>query len=112
MRTSTTWSRRCSATPSTDLRLLQPPGREKDETMTDHKPTSTAVRALSLLLVVNVALAVALSGCKRKQVAEGEGTATKQQSIQNIGSDTMVNLAQAWAEEYVKVDPGISVEVG
>src|SRR6185503_3081478 len=31
--------------------------------------------------------------------------------IQNIGSDTMVNLAQAWAEAYAKVDPNVSVEV-
>jgi len=31
--------------------------------------------------------------------------------IQNIGSDTMVNLAQAWAEEYAMVEPLVSVEV-
>jgi phosphate transport system substrate-binding protein len=31
--------------------------------------------------------------------------------IQNIGSDTMVNLAQAWAEEYAAVEPSVSVEV-
>ncbi len=33
------------------------------------------------------------------------------QTIQNAGSDTMVNLAQAWAEEYGNVNPAISVEV-
>jgi len=33
------------------------------------------------------------------------------QVIQNIGSDTMVNLAQAWAEAYRKVEPSVSVEV-
>jgi phosphate transport system substrate-binding protein len=37
--------------------------------------------------------------------------AAKKTSIQNIGSDTMVNLAQAWAEEYGKANPGVSVEV-
>lgn len=31
--------------------------------------------------------------------------------IRNAGSDTMVNVAQAWAEEYSKVDPSVSVEV-
>jgi len=31
--------------------------------------------------------------------------------IQNTGSDTMVNVAQAWAEEYVNVAPEVSVEV-
>lgn len=31
--------------------------------------------------------------------------------IQNTGSDTMVNLAQAWAEAYAKIDSTVSVEV-
>jgi len=31
--------------------------------------------------------------------------------IQNIGSDTMVNLAQEWADAYRLVDPTVSVEV-
>jgi phosphate transport system substrate-binding protein len=31
--------------------------------------------------------------------------------IQNTGSDTIVNLAQAWAEEYARVNPAVSVEV-
>ena len=31
--------------------------------------------------------------------------------IQNAGSDTIVNLAQAWAEAYAKVDATVSVEV-
>ena len=35
----------------------------------------------------------------------------KKQTIQNKGSDTMVNLAQAWAEEYKKVAPDVDVEV-
>ena len=39
------------------------------------------------------------------------GLAADKQTIQNIGSDTMVNLAQAWAEAYHKVDPSVSVEV-
>jgi phosphate transport system substrate-binding protein len=54
------------------------------------------------------ALAVALAGlpagCSR---SKGTGKAM----IQDTGSDTMVNLAQAWAEQYAKVEPGVSVEV-
>ena len=42
--------------------------------------------------------------------SSGGGSQAKQ-SIQNIGSDTMVNLAQAWAEAYATVDPSVSVEV-
>ena len=32
-------------------------------------------------------------------------------AVANIGSDTMLNLAAAWAEAYDKVEPSISVEV-
>jgi phosphate transport system substrate-binding protein len=43
-------------------------------------------------------------GCRR-------GTDPEKTVIQNTGSDTMVNVAQAWAEEYASVDPAVSVEV-
>ncbi len=52
------------------------------------------------------------AGCKRKAADEnGVPAATKKVVIQNIGSDTMVNLAQAWAEAYAKTAPNVSVEV-
>ena len=59
-------------------------------------------------------------GCSKKNAdggppgaadSAGETTKGEKKSIQNIGSDTMVNLAQAWAESYSKVDPSVSVEV-
>jgi phosphate transport system substrate-binding protein len=58
------------------------------------------------------ALAVCLlqTGCGKSEPSGG-GDATKKQTIQNKGSDTMVNLAQAWAEEYKKVAPDVDVEV-
>ncbi|MBI4325709.1 MAG: phosphate ABC transporter substrate-binding protein [Chloroflexi bacterium] len=68
-----------------------------------------AVAALTAIL--------GLAGCGKKESVPGEaggaGAAPTAQktSIQNIGSDTMVNLAQAWAEEYAKVVPSVSVEV-
>jgi phosphate transport system substrate-binding protein len=43
--------------------------------------------------------------------ATGIGKAADKKAIQNIGSDTMVNLAQAWAEAYQKIDKNVSVEV-
>jgi phosphate transport system substrate-binding protein len=59
-----------------------------------------------------LSLCLALAGCK-KSPADGGGSAAQGQKTQvrNIGSDTMVNLAQAWAEAYAKVDPTVSVEV-
>jgi len=50
--------------------------------------------------VLSVSLAL-LCGCRP---AGGK-------AIQNTGSDTMVNLAQAWAETYQKVKPAVKVQV-
>ena len=41
----------------------------------------------------------------------GKSNSTKVESIMVKGSDTMVNVAQAWAEEYKKVNPAVTVEV-
>lgn len=51
---------------------------------------------------------LALSGCGKSSNGTPE---VKKTVIQNTGSDTMVNLAQAWAEEYAKLNPTVSVEV-
>jgi phosphate transport system substrate-binding protein len=56
---------------------------------------SLALLAISLL---------ATMACKRNKSPE-------KTIIQNSGSDTMVNLAQAWAEDYAKVASDVSVEV-
>ena len=45
-------------------------------------------------------MACALGGCGGKQEAGTQST-----TIQVKGSDTMVNVAQAWAEEYKTVAP-------
>ena len=65
---------------------------------------STAATAAAL------ALMVLQTGCGKSETSGG-GDAAKKQTIQNKGSDTMVNLAQAWAEEYKKVAPDVDVEV-
>jgi phosphate transport system substrate-binding protein len=44
-------------------------------------------------------------------VACGGGGSTARTVIQDKGSDTMVNVAQVWAEEYAKVAPDVEVEV-
>ncbi|MGH7495938.1 MAG: PstS family phosphate ABC transporter substrate-binding protein [bacterium] len=55
------------------------------------------------------AVALIYNGCGKKD--DSGGTKAESIIIQNQGSDTMVNLAQAWAEEYKKVEPSVSVEV-
>ena len=58
--------------------------------------------------VIMVAGTLLLTGCGKNDGGAGGG---KKQAIANIGSDTMVNLAIAWADAYSKVDPTVSVEV-
>lgn len=53
---------------------------------------------------------LALSGCGKKDGSAG--AADSGAAIQVQGSDTMVNLAQAWAEAYASVEKGGSIEVG
>jgi phosphate transport system substrate-binding protein len=50
------------------------------------------------------------TGCGKSGSGGGSDT-TSNTVIQSKGSDTMVNLAQAWAEEYKKVNPTVEVEV-
>lgn len=81
------------------------------------------IQRRSMLLTLGAALVATMAvGCKKDEAPSGgasEGAhavaapaaAAKKVSIQNIGSDTMVNLAQAWAEHYAKVAPSVSVEV-
>jgi phosphate transport system substrate-binding protein len=70
------------------------------------------------LALVGTVACLWATGCGK--TAPGEATATtpapttpanSTASIQVKGSDTMVVLAQAWAEEYKKVAPSVNVEV-
>jgi phosphate transport system substrate-binding protein len=65
------------------------------------------MKPIVLAAITGVAAATLLfTGCNKKS-----GSDSKTIALQNIGSDTMVNLAQGWAEAYQTVKPGISVEV-
>ncbi len=54
--------------------------------------------------VVVLTFSVVFTACKKKQEADKAVISVK-------GSDTMVNLAQKWAEEYMKANPGVSIQV-
>lgn len=62
---------------------------------------STLPRAASGLLVVSLLAFAACSGGDRQD----------RTLVQNKGSDTMVNLAQAWAENYRRVRPEVGIAV-
>jgi phosphate transport system substrate-binding protein len=68
-------------------------------------PMKTSRFTYPLGLALAAVLAFTIGACARKE------SGPAQTSIQVKGSDTMVNVAQAWAEEYKKVAPNVDVEV-
>ena len=72
--------------------------------MTRLRPLLGRDRSRALAIAVSVAASALLRRAARRR-------APRRTVIQNKGSDTMVNVAQAWAEEYQKVAPDVEVEV-
>jgi phosphate transport system substrate-binding protein len=58
---------------------------------------------ITSLLIILITISV-FFGCKKRDDLERTVISVK-------GSDTMVNLSQRWAEEYMKNNPGISIQV-
>ncbi|MCP4360537.1 MAG: phosphate ABC transporter substrate-binding protein [Chloroflexi bacterium] len=58
-------------------------------------------------------LAFLLAACNGQNNSDAAGAELEeaQQSIQNKGSDTLVNIALAWAENYRTVEPSVSIAV-
>jgi phosphate transport system substrate-binding protein len=81
-------------------RAIEPPGvlRSSSPLCIERKKENTMLKNIVIFLVL---LTFAASGCSR----------SRKNSIQIKGSDTMVNLAQAWAEEYMERNPGNFIAV-
>jgi phosphate transport system substrate-binding protein len=57
-------------------------------------------------------LALLLAGCGSAPAAHAQGQpVVTARTIQNTGSDTLVNLALAWAERYMPAHPGVRISV-
>src|SRR5659263_205289 len=65
------------------------------------------VLSASLAAVLMSVLVFTVMGCGNQNTAGGG----KSGSIQVKGSDTMVNLAQMWAEDYMKTNPQVNIAV-
>ncbi len=52
-----------------------------------------------------------LSACSPRSVSESQNTPLQAVNIQNKGSDTLVNLALAWAERYQTLHPEVRLSV-
>lgn len=66
-----------------------------------------SVRGVVVASVLGLVISAAL-GCQRSGAPSGAGGTM---TIRIEGSDTMVNLAQAWAERYKQVRPEVSVQI-
>jgi len=66
---------------------------------------------LAFKAVLVSALCISMAGCGHKQDGTQKAGKTEKLVIATSGSDTMVNLAQMWAEEYQKVNSNVTVEV-
>ncbi len=74
-----------------------------------HQGWSTStMRLLLLAYLLTVSL---LSGCQQRAAASSSVTLGTERAIQNKGSDTLVNLALAWAERYRVLHPDIAIAV-
>jgi phosphate transport system substrate-binding protein len=68
----------------------------------------------NFILVLTAASVVASCGEERQRgrgEGDGDGADAKKQVITQKGSDTMILLAQRWAEAYAKKNPNVQVQV-
>lgn len=75
--------------------------------MNDFKHRLPAKLAAITMIIALVGLSI-FSGCQKSSEQKQKAETT---TIQVKGSDTMVNVAQAWAEEYKNVEPSVDLEV-
>lgn len=66
-------------------------------------------RTIALLLATTVMLA--LLGCRSAASEASAGGIGSERAIQNKGSDTLVNVALAWAENYRVIRPEVAIAV-
>lgn len=82
--------------------LIHPHKTEKGPYQTQHP-----------ILLFTLTLLILLSACKPGQTPEEGNSAhsSQPQTIENKGSDTLVNIALAWAEVYMGENPEIRISV-
>lgn len=67
--------------------------------------------AHSAIIVVLILFALLATACRRVDGETAEAGVGSERAIQNKGSDTLVNVALAWAERYRQIEPEISIAV-
>jgi phosphate transport system substrate-binding protein len=63
-------------------------------------------------VIIIISITILLGACAKESQADGISSSSKENlTVENKGSDTMVNLALAWAEEYHKIRPEVIISV-
>jgi len=65
----------------------------------------------AFFFIILVPIFILSTGCLKKSPQRKNDSDKAIQSLSNKGSDTMVNLALAWAEEYQRLNPKINISV-
>jgi phosphate transport system substrate-binding protein len=64
------------------------------------------------LFLVSFVFLLFISGCSAQSIRDsGDNPITQSDTIENKGSDTIVNLALAWAERYQELHPEVRISV-
>ncbi|MHB8764112.1 MAG: phosphate ABC transporter substrate-binding protein [Deferrisomatales bacterium] len=79
--------------------------------MSIQRRTPSTVIPTTVRWVAVAALALGAAACSKGGDDKGAPAKAARTVIQNKGSDTIVNLAQAWAEAYRQVAPDVEIEV-
>jgi len=73
-------------------------------------PFQLLLRHLSQTALALATASLIGTGCKPPETGDASGRGG-QSTIQNRGSDTLVNVAQVWAETYKEIAPDVEIEV-
>jgi phosphate transport system substrate-binding protein len=66
---------------------------------------------LWLLCQLTISLILLVAGCARQPSSSPNGASGAVETIENKGSDTLVNLALRWAEVYMQEHPNVRISV-
>lgn len=77
------------------------------------EPGAVNCRLMRRVLLVGVLLVLLFGppACREQRAAGAKSGGSATQTIENKGSDTLVNLALAWAERYMKEHPDVRISV-
>ena len=73
--------------------------------------TNLNLRKAAFSALACLAASLIAAGCGKSSPGGSGASAGGKVTLQNKGSDTLVNVAQSWAEEYKKLAPQVNVEV-